>query len=108
MKDTSELPSYSIEEFEEDQHAAAEDPSGQWFLDQQARPTAIDTVEEVSSWHGYSEEYLRKLENELAEEEKFPALWNEPDIAFNPYRDVGRNDPCPCGSGKKYKKCCLN
>lgn len=22
--------------------------------------------------------------------------------------DVGRNDPCPCGSGKKYKKCCLN
>ncbi len=21
---------------------------------------------------------------------------------------VGRNDPCPCGSGKKYKKCCLS
>ena len=21
---------------------------------------------------------------------------------------VGRNDPCPCGSGKKYKKCCAN
>lgn len=20
----------------------------------------------------------------------------------------GRNDPCPCGSGRKYKKCCLN
>ncbi|MFB6351310.1 MAG: SEC-C metal-binding domain-containing protein, partial [Bradymonadaceae bacterium] len=20
---------------------------------------------------------------------------------------VGRNDPCPCGSGRKYKKCCL-
>lgn len=20
---------------------------------------------------------------------------------------VGRNDPCPCGSGDKYKKCCL-
>jgi tetratricopeptide (TPR) repeat protein len=27
--------------------------------------------------------------------------------ATNPYKDVGRNDPCPCGSGKKYKKCCL-
>lgn len=25
----------------------------------------------------------------------------------NPNRDVGRNDPCPCGSGKKFKKCCL-
>ena len=21
---------------------------------------------------------------------------------------VGRNAPCPCGSGKKYKKCCAN
>jgi hypothetical protein len=21
--------------------------------------------------------------------------------------DIGRNDPCPCGSGKKYKKCCM-
>ena len=21
-------------------------------------------------------------------------------------KHVGRNDPCPCGSGKKYKKCC--
>lgn len=20
---------------------------------------------------------------------------------------IGRNDPCPCGSGKKFKKCCL-
>jgi len=22
------------------------------------------------------------------------------------FNEVGRNDPCPCGSGKKYKKCC--
>jgi hypothetical protein len=21
---------------------------------------------------------------------------------------IGRNDPCPCGSGKKFKKCCIN
>jgi hypothetical protein len=27
--------------------------------------------------------------------------------AVNPFRGVGRNDPCPCGSGKKAKKCCL-
>jgi preprotein translocase subunit SecA len=25
--------------------------------------------------------------------------------AANPYEGVGRNDPCPCGSGKKFKKC---
>ena len=24
----------------------------------------------------------------------------------NPYAGIGRNDPCPCGSGKKFKKCC--
>lgn len=23
-------------------------------------------------------------------------------------KKIGRNDPCPCGSGKKYKQCCLN
>tara|TARA_R110002096_G_scaffold261319_2_gene454988 strand:- start:2267 stop:3118 length:852 start_codon:yes stop_codon:yes gene_type:complete len=27
--------------------------------------------------------------------------------AVNPFRHTGRNDPCPCGSGKKFKKCCL-
>jgi len=27
--------------------------------------------------------------------------------AVNPLRGVGRNDPCPCGSGKKAKRCCL-
>ncbi len=33
-----------------------------------------------------------------------------PDKAIDPIKNlqpkVGRNDPCPCGSGKKYKKCC--
>ncbi len=24
------------------------------------------------------------------------------------YTDVGRNDPCPCGSGRKFKKCCMS
>lgn len=24
------------------------------------------------------------------------------------HKKIGRNDPCPCGSGKKYKKCCLD
>ncbi len=27
--------------------------------------------------------------------------------ATNPLRGVGRNDPCPCGSGKKAKRCCM-
>ncbi len=37
---------------------------------------------------------------------RFPLnLPGEP--AVNPWRHVGRNDPCPCGSGKKAKRCCL-
>ena len=36
------------------------------------------------------------------------ANWNgPPQPIVNPLRNVGRNDPCPCGSGKKAKKCCL-
>jgi preprotein translocase subunit SecA len=23
-------------------------------------------------------------------------------------KKIKRNDPCPCGSGKKYKKCCMD
>lgn len=35
------------------------------------------------------------------------AEWLPEEPYVNPWRDVGRNDPCPCGSGKKAKKCCL-
>ena len=37
---------------------------------------------------------------------------NDLEILLNPPKQkrtekkIGRNDPCPCGSGKKYKKCC--
>ena len=27
-------------------------------------------------------------------------------LVFKAAPKIGRNDPCPCGSGKKYKKCC--
>ncbi|MGX9425004.1 DUF1186 domain-containing protein [Bradyrhizobium sp. LeoA1S1] len=33
--------------------------------------------------------------------------WMPMEPVKNPMRNVGRNDPCPCGSGKKAKKCCL-
>ena len=34
------------------------------------------------------------------------SIWAET-AKRNPFSPtVGRNDPCPCGSGKKYKKCC--
>jgi SEC-C motif/Protein of unknown function (DUF2384) len=39
----------------------------------------------------------------FGEDESFP--FEEPYFRAAP--KVGRNDPCPCGSGKKYKRCCL-
>ena len=33
---------------------------------------------------------------------------SNPASANENHPKVGRNDPCPCGSGKKFKKCCLN
>ena len=65
-----------------------------------------DTVEELSSW---SFANPTSEANDAPEEEEH-VLWRSFDQgpAVNPYRDVGRNDPCPCGSGKKFKKCCLD
>ncbi len=30
-----------------------------------------------------------------------------PRLPTTPKIEVGRNEPCPCGSGKKYKRCCM-
>ena len=43
-------------------------------------------------------ENMLSAEEEAEEEPQMPYYREEP--------KVGRNDPCPCGSGKKYKKCC--
>jgi hypothetical protein len=104
----SDIACYTMNYFEDDLRKSEEDPFGAWVLRGSPCPTAINAVEEVSRWYCYSEKYLRQLEQEEADQPYQPAPWQDPDIAFNPYRDVGRNDPCPCGSGKKFKKCCLN
>jgi uncharacterized protein len=60
-------------------------------------------------------DHIRPLTDTLAEFETWSfAREEEPEPeppspflpVINPYRHVGRNDPCPCGSGKKFKKCC--
>jgi hypothetical protein len=63
-----------------------------------------DTVEELSHWYGFSEKFLADRERRLKQAEAEPA-GSEP--YRNPLRGVGRNDPCPCGSRKKLKNCCL-
>ncbi|MPY26357.1 DUF1186 domain-containing protein [Shewanella sp. YLB-07] len=85
-----------------------------------------DVIDALSQWTGFGPEGDMS-DAELME--IFDDLMNTPnkldDMDFDSYLDAhvdsyeikephiaeikaGRNDPCPCGSGKKYKKCCLN
>jgi hypothetical protein len=61
---------------------------------------------------GYLDNALITLINFASEEDEsldWPEARGDLDIRpiVNPMRHVGRNDPCPCGSGKKAKRCCL-
>ncbi len=40
--------------------------------------------------------------------EKKSVFLNKDKKSAGAFKKIGRNDPCPCGSGKKYKKCCGN
>lgn len=55
-------------------------------------------------------EWLYTLEqwNDILTPERQKELYKEQKISTTIVKDkkTGRNDPCPCGSGKKYKKCC--
>ena len=56
-------------------------------------------------------EVIIHLENPKKYEIKFNKSLEEMEKSFEQFqreKKVGRNDPCPCSSGKKYKKCCLD
>ncbi len=55
-----------------------------------------DWLYELPQWKEiFSESELKKLYKEQKES-----------TTIRKGKKIGRNDPCPCGSGKKYKKCC--
>jgi uncharacterized protein YecA (UPF0149 family) len=51
----------------------------------------------------------KRLEAEVAEKERLLARKPPPRPMPGPTKPsrIGRNDPCPCGSGKKFKTCCM-
>ena len=51
---------------------------------------------------------LEQIEIDLGLKEKKKVVIQEEKEPVFIKKVVGRNDPCPCGSGKKYKKCCIN
>ncbi|WP_296643864.1 DUF1186 domain-containing protein [Roseinatronobacter sp.] len=78
-----------------------------WFTDMNSNTLITDTVAELESWYCFSPEYLRKKA-----EGKLTPVSDLMPRAGDPFNSVllgktGRNDPCPCGSGRKFKKCCL-
>jgi uncharacterized protein len=49
--------------------------------------------------------YMRYMASELRQQR--PPANVMPWVRERDRQTAGRNDPCPCGSGRKYKKCCL-
>ena len=101
--------------------------------DLMSRLVAVSTIlgvtfPEYPIWKREAEEKLAKQERRMKEMRGFfqapakPALPPKPAPAkerddflerkpapfLRTEKQVGRNDPCPCGSGKKFKKCCMN
>ena len=91
--------------WEEIAEAVAEGPEVTLERAKQRYTLISDVVEEMEWWACFHEDE-ESIEDD---EESFSPLLADPDLP-EPYRrkapKLGRNEPCPCGSGKKFKKCC--
>ncbi len=66
-------------------------------------------------WKFYDPDEIRRRQERWLKEDgdvEFDTYRHEPREPQHTYvreqAKIGRNDPCPCGSGRKYKKCCMN
>jgi hypothetical protein len=66
-----------------------------------------DTVKEYGSWSCFHRDEGDRADKTTEVFEPPEETWSG---SIAPYRrdspKIGRNEPCPCGSGKKYKRCC--
>jgi hypothetical protein len=67
------------------------------------RHPPIDDVAAATSWWA---RFGRLASSRRAEELALAAAGDGPMAPYRAPKKVGRNEPCPCGSRKKYKKCC--
>jgi hypothetical protein len=101
----------TLQEFHEDLQLARRDPDGMAAFAAWKIAPFGSAIEALESWPYRENVELPTIDLDADKEADDPALdylmFDEGRPYQNPFRDVGRNDPCPCGSGKKYKKCCL-
>jgi preprotein translocase subunit SecA len=76
-------------------------------LTQDAEPQeiSIHTRQPSTTIDALEKEFRRKKERELEAASRAGAGESSQPTQRRAGEKVGRNDPCPCGSGKKYKKC---
>jgi hypothetical protein len=97
-----------LRHFEADLAQTIKDPQS-WLADARYG-VPRDTIEELSHWHAFRAEHNEPAEDDWMDDSSTdwsPNPW-PPAPAVNPLKGVGRNDPCPCGSGQKFRKCCLS
>ena len=70
-------------------------------------PTSPESARNGATIEDFTRDVRRKKEKELAHVRLAGAGDQRAEVkqVVRGHR-VGRNDPCPCGSGKKHKKCC--
>jgi len=73
------------------------------LADNPHRRLVEDTVAEMGWWACFREDRAKNT-TRVAPNSKLSPAPSSPISRATP--KIGRNEPCPCGSGKKYKKCC--
>jgi uncharacterized protein len=89
-------------------------PKHRFRRDSHGQPGLSYLCPSYKAFFTHIDPYMRTMA-QLLSEQRAPALimdllrqQEQPPLAANASRRiVGRNDPCPCGSGRKYKACCL-
>jgi len=85
-------------------------PRGHWLQQTRARHRPIDDVALAAGWwsiaHAAEPDEDDDSEDDAWDEDELDEETIEPQVPYRAPPKVGRNAACPCGSGKKYKKCC--
>jgi len=76
-------------------------------LDRRRYSYADNLVYALANWACYRKRESTTAQNSMLDVKPSKKMRELNFVAARTEPKVGRNDPCPCGSGKKYKKCCL-